>query len=97
MANYFRITAYHPAKNVCAIFDSNGRFEKLWQFSSYLATQKTAPQEAWKQRVIPSLRSGASSAGRLSIPFTPRAAPPPRADLKEFSNPLISLPKKRHL
>lgn len=29
MANYFRITAYHPAKNVCAIFDSNGRFEKL--------------------------------------------------------------------
>ena len=36
MANYFRITAYHPAKNVCAIFDSNGRFEKLWQFSAYL-------------------------------------------------------------
>ena len=36
MANYFRITAYHPAKNICAIFDSNGRFEKLWQFSSYL-------------------------------------------------------------
>ena len=36
MANYFRITAYHPAKNICAVFDSNGRFEKLWQFSSYL-------------------------------------------------------------
>ena len=36
MSNYFRITAYHPAKNVCAIFDSNGRFKKLWQFSSYL-------------------------------------------------------------
>ena len=36
MANYFRITAYHPAKNICAIFDSNGRFEKLWQFSSCL-------------------------------------------------------------
>ena len=36
MSNYFRITAYHPARNVCAIFDSNGRFEKLWQFSSYL-------------------------------------------------------------
>lgn len=29
MANYFRITAYHPAKNICAVFDSNGRFEKL--------------------------------------------------------------------
>ena len=36
MANYFRITAYHPAKNICAVFDSNGRFEKLWQFSAYL-------------------------------------------------------------
>lgn len=36
MANYFRITAYHPSKNICAIFDSNGRFEKLWQFSSHL-------------------------------------------------------------
>ena len=36
MSNYFRITAYHPAKNICAIFDSNGRFEKHWQFSAYL-------------------------------------------------------------
>ena len=36
MSNYFRITAYHPAKNICVIFDSNGRFEKLWQFSAYL-------------------------------------------------------------
>ena len=36
MSNYFRITAYHPVKNISAIFDSNGRFEKLWQFSSYL-------------------------------------------------------------
>lgn len=36
MTNYFRITAYHPAKDICAIFDSNGHFEKLWQFSAYL-------------------------------------------------------------
>ena len=36
MKHYFRITAYHPAKDICAVFDSNGRFEKLWQFSSYL-------------------------------------------------------------
>ena len=36
MTNYYRITAYHPKKNISAIFDSNGRFEKLWQFSSYL-------------------------------------------------------------
>lgn len=36
MVNYFRITAYHPAKNISAVFDSNGMFEKLWQFSTYL-------------------------------------------------------------
>ena len=36
MNNYFRITAYHPKHNVCAVFDSNGRYKKLWQFSSFL-------------------------------------------------------------
>lgn len=36
MVNYFRITAYHPAENISAVFDSNGMFEKLWQFSAYL-------------------------------------------------------------
>ena len=33
--NYYRITAYHPEKNISVIADSNGRFEKLWQFSSF--------------------------------------------------------------
>ena len=36
MSNYFRITAYHPEQDLSAIFDSNGYFEKLWQFSAYL-------------------------------------------------------------
>ena len=36
MANYFRATGYLPDKNVSFIADSNGKFEKLWQFSSYL-------------------------------------------------------------
>lgn len=36
MTNYFRITAYHSAKNVSAIFDSYGLYEKLWQFSAFL-------------------------------------------------------------
>ena len=36
MANYFRITAYHPEKDISVILDSNGMFEKLWQFSSYV-------------------------------------------------------------
>lgn len=36
MNNYFRITAYHPTKNISVIMDSNGKFEKLWQFSSFL-------------------------------------------------------------
>ena len=34
MANYFRITAYHPTENFSVIMDSNGMFEKLWQFSA---------------------------------------------------------------
>ena len=36
MANYFRITAYHPQKDICAVFDSNGMFDAIWQFSSLL-------------------------------------------------------------
>ena len=36
MSNYFRITVYHPVHNISAIMDSNGKFEKLWQFSAHL-------------------------------------------------------------
>ncbi len=34
--NYYRITAYDKKHNYSCIIDSNGMFEKLWQFSSYL-------------------------------------------------------------
>ena len=36
MTNYIRITAYHPQKDISAILDSKGKYEKLWQFSAYL-------------------------------------------------------------
>ncbi len=36
MANYYRITAYHPTEDYCFIVDCHGKFEKLWEFSSYL-------------------------------------------------------------
>lgn len=36
MNNYYRITAYHPEKDCSIIVDSNGLFEKLWQFSADL-------------------------------------------------------------
>ena len=36
MKNYFRIVAYHPETDITAIIDCNGKFEKLWQFCSYL-------------------------------------------------------------
>lgn len=39
MSNYFRITIYHPVHNISAIMDSNGKFEKLWQFSAYLVAK----------------------------------------------------------
>ena len=34
--NYYRITGYCPENDFCFIVDSNGMFEKLWQFSSLL-------------------------------------------------------------
>ena len=39
MSNYFRITVYHPVHNISAIMDSNGKFEKLWQFSTHLVSK----------------------------------------------------------
>ncbi len=36
MTNYFRITAYYEKEGLSMIIDSNGMFEKLWQFSSYI-------------------------------------------------------------
>ena len=39
MANYYRITAYYPTEDFSFIVDSHGRFEKLWQFSSYLVNK----------------------------------------------------------
>ena len=39
MANYFRITAYHPTENLSVIMDSNGLFEKLWQFSAFMVSK----------------------------------------------------------
>lgn len=36
MTNYFRITAYSLTENIGIIVDSNGKFEKVWQFSSCL-------------------------------------------------------------
>ena len=39
MTNYFRITAHQVEKNVSFIADSNGKFDKLWQFSAYLVAK----------------------------------------------------------
>ncbi len=36
MNNYYRITGYCEQKDFCFIIDCYGKFEKLWQFSSYL-------------------------------------------------------------
>ena len=36
MENYFRITGYDEKDDFCFIIDSNGMFEKLWQFSAFL-------------------------------------------------------------
>lgn len=37
--NYFRITGYNQKNDFCFILDSNGMFEKLWQFSAYIISK----------------------------------------------------------
>ena len=37
--NYFRITAYYKDEDFCFVVDSNGMFEKLWQFSAFLVSK----------------------------------------------------------
>ena len=36
MNKYYRITGYCPENDFSFILDSNGMFEKLWEFSAYL-------------------------------------------------------------
>jgi len=47
--NYFRITAYHPQEDISVILDSNGRFEKLWEFSAHLLQKGFKIIEASKE------------------------------------------------
>jgi hypothetical protein len=37
--NYFRITGYHPAEDISAVFDSNGRYGDIGQFSADLVSK----------------------------------------------------------
>ncbi len=36
---YYRITAYSKEEDFSCILESNGMFEKLWQFSAYLVSK----------------------------------------------------------
>lgn len=49
MNNYFRITGYWPKENLTFIIDSNGMFDKLWQFSAYLISKGIEIKEVSKQ------------------------------------------------
>lgn len=50
--NYFRVTIYDKINNISAIFDSNGAFEKLWQFSAYLVSKGLKILDACKIEVL---------------------------------------------
>jgi len=39
MTHYFRITGYYPKEDISFIMDSNGMFEKLWQFSAFIVSK----------------------------------------------------------
>ena len=49
---YYRITAYYPQDDFSFIIDSNGKFEKLWQFSSYLVNKEIQIVEVSKEEQI---------------------------------------------
>ena len=49
---YYRITAYYPQDDFSYIIDSNGKFEKLWQFSSYLVNKGIQIVEVSKEEQI---------------------------------------------
>lgn len=49
MNNYYRITAYYKDEDLSFIVDSNGLFEKLWQFSAYLVDKGIDIIEVSKQ------------------------------------------------
>lgn len=38
-SKYYRITAYYPPKDITFTVDSNGYFDKLWQFSAFLVSK----------------------------------------------------------
>ena len=52
MNNYFRITGYWPKENLTFIVDSNGMFEKLWQFSAYLVSKGIEIKEVSKNETL---------------------------------------------
>ena len=49
---YYRITGYYPQDDFSFIIDSNGKFEKLWQFSSYLVNKGIQIVEVSKEEQI---------------------------------------------
>ena len=56
--NYFRITAYHPQEDISVILDSNGRFKKLWEFSSFLVQKgfkiiEVSKEDAFEEGNLP--------------------------------------------
>ncbi len=49
---YFRITGYSEELKSCFILDSNGMFEKLWQFSAYLVQKGIKVIEVSKEEAM---------------------------------------------
>ena len=52
MNNNYRITAYCKEEDFSFIVDSNGMFEKLWQFSAFLVSKGLEIVEVSKQENI---------------------------------------------
>ena len=49
MSKYFRITAYNKGDNISVIMDSNGKFNEIWEFSSYMIQKGFSILEVGKE------------------------------------------------
>lgn len=75
---YFRIAGYDPETDIGFIVDSNGKYDEIWQLSSYLVKKK--------MKVLAVAEEGQFTDGNI-----PRAKPSDKIILRvcEFGRPTI--------
>lgn len=47
MAKYFRVKAHHPKENLTVVVDSYGKYDEIWQLSSFLIKKGFRILQVW--------------------------------------------------